>query len=346
MKRILLVGAGHAHASLLASLRRAPLYGASLTLVSPRRRALYSGMLPGVIAGHYAREEAEYDVAALAERASAEYIEASVGALDLAACIAMLKDGRRLAFDIASLNSGSDTDRSVPGSSEHAVAVKPFDALADNVRFASRVAVVGGGAAGAELAMALRYRGGEVTLYSEGSEFASSVGERIARALRRIGVDFRPGMRVDRVEAGPAIVADGTRQLFDLVIWSTGASAQPWWRAAGLSVDERGFIHVDETLRSVSHRHVFAVGDCAAAGEAKSGVHSVRQGLGLERNLRHLVAGEPLERYEKNPRALMLLSCGSRYAVAARGGWSAEGRWVWWWKDWIDRRWMRALRGA
>jgi len=50
-------------------------------------------------------------------------------------------------------------------------------------------------------------------------------------------------------------------------------------------------------------------------------------------------------RYEPDPRALLLLSCGARYAIAARGTWSAEGRWAWWWKNWIDRRWLKRIRG-
>ena len=114
---------------------------------------------------------------------------------------------------------------------------------------------------------------------------------------------------------------------------------------AGLGVDDRGFVRVDESLRSVSHPHIFAVGDCAGLGEAKSGVHAVRHGAVLEQNFRNLVANVPLVNYEPDPRALLLMSCGARYAIAARGAWSAEGPWAWWWKYWIDRRWMKYLRG-
>jgi selenide,water dikinase len=114
---------------------------------------------------------------------------------------------------------------------------------------------------------------------------------------------------------------------------------------SGLALDDRGFVRVNETLRSVSHPHIFAVGDCAGLGEAKSGVHAVRHGAVLEQNFRHLVAGTPLVNYESDPRGLLLLSCGGRYAIAARGTWSAEGSWAWWWKYWIDRRWMKYLRG-
>ncbi|HEY3073706.1 MAG TPA: FAD-dependent oxidoreductase [Burkholderiales bacterium] len=346
MKRILLVGAGHAHAWLLASLAEAPLFGARLTLVSPSARQLYSAMLPGVIAGHYRRAEAEFDVAMLAERAYTEFIPGSVERLDAERRIATLSDGREIAFDVASLNAGSRTEDAVPGSREHALSVKPFERLVERLRVVSHVAVAGGGAAGAELAMALRYRGGEVTLYSESQGFPAPLAKRIERALRRRGVDFRPGMRVDAVEPGPVVVAGAARQQFDLVLWATGPAPLVWLATSGLALVEHGFVQVDRALRSVSHPHIFAVGDCAALEEAKSGVHSVRHGMLLAQNLRNLVAGEALLPYAANPRALLLLSCGARYAIATRGGWSAEGRLAWWWKNAIDRRWMRKLNAT
>ena len=336
MKRVLLAGAGHAHAALLASLAKAPLYGARFTLVSPQARALYSGMVPGVIAGHYHVEEAQFDVAALAARAAVEFVAAGIESLDLAARSATLSDGPSIGYDLCSLNIGSCT----PAPS-HAVSAKPFGELVEKLRFASHVAVAGGGAAGAELAMALRHRGGEVTLYSE----QSTLPKRVERALRRCRVDFRPGMRVDAVEEGPVVVSGSARQHFDLVLWATGPAAFPWLRASGLTTDEAGFVRVDGSLRSVSHPEVFALGDCAALGEPKAGVYAVRHARVLEQNLRNLVLRQPLVQYEENRPALMLLSCGRRYAIASRGTWSAQGRWVWWWKNWIDRGWIRRLAG-
>jgi selenide,water dikinase len=301
-------------------------------------------MVPGVIAGHYRREEAEFDVAALAAHAYAEFVPGRVRALDAARRAVTLDDGREIGYDVLSLNAGSRTQDSVPGAREHALSVKPFERLADELRLGSHIAIAGGGAAGAELAMALRHRGGEVTLYSEQATFAAPLARRVERALRRRRVDFRPGMRVDALEPGPVVIAGRARQQFDLVVWATGPAALPWLAGSGLAVDDEGFVRVDPMLRSVSHPEVFALGDCAAAAEAKSGVYAVRHGELLARNLPRLVAGTPLEAYQPDSRALMLLTCGARYAIAARGGWSAEGRWAWWWKNWIDRRWLKRLR--
>jgi len=346
VKRVLLVGAGHAHARLLAALARQPLYGARLTLVSPNARQLYSAMLPGVIAGHYRREEAEFDVALLAERAYAEFVPAALTALDAERRTATLVDGRTIGFDVASLNAGSRPEDNVPGCRQFALPVKPFERLVDGLRRVGHIAIAGGGAAGAELAMALRHRGGEVTLYSARAAFPEALARRVGRRLRRVGVDYRPGMRVDAIESGPLVVAGSARQQFDTVLWATGPAPLEWLASSGLALDDGGFVRVDPALRSVSHPHVFAVGDCAALAEAKSGVHAVRQGAVLERNLRHLAAGTALEAYEPQPNALLLMSCGARYAIASRGGWSVEGRWAWWWKNAVDRSWMRRLNAT
>jgi selenide,water dikinase len=346
VKQILLVGAGHAHAVVLRGLAGKPAYGARVTLVSPAAKQLYSGMLPGVVAGHYRRHQAEIDVGRLAEAAYVEFVEGEVAALDARRRVATLADGREIAYDVASLNAGSRPEISVPGAAEHALPVKPFDRFVRELRLAPRIAIGGGGAAGAELAMALRHRGCAVTLYSESSAFDDGLERRVTGALRSRGVDFRPGHAITAIEPGPVVVSGPARQDFDLVIWATGAAPLPWLARTGMHTDGRGFLLVDPTLRSVSHPEVFVAGDCATvegARHPKSGLYSVRHGEVLAVNLRKSIVGEPLKAYRPQKRGLVLLSCGGRRAIAARGGWSAEGWWVWRWKDWIDRRWVKSL---
>jgi pyridine nucleotide-disulfide oxidoreductase family protein len=346
VKRILLIGAGHGHLVVLRSLAQRPLYGARITLVSPRPKQIYSGMLPGVLAGHYRRAEAEIDVAALAERGYVEFEQGLVERLDVERRLALLKDGRSLGYDSVCINAGSLVEASIPGS-EHALAVKPFDVFIERLRIAERVAVAGAGAAGAELAMALRHRGAQVTLYSEKATMPPPLAARVVRQLRRRKVDFRPGMPVTAIEPGPVVIAGQARQEFDLVLLATGAAPLPWLRQSGLATDEQGFVLVHDTLQSVSHPEVFAIGDCATLRNSphpKSGVFAVRHGEALVENLRRLFSGTALEPYVPQKRALILLSCGARYAIAERGGWSAQGRWVWWLKDGIDRRWIASFR--
>ena len=342
MKRVLLIGAGHGHLVALRSLAHKPLYGARITLVTPHERHVYSGMLPGILAGHYRRAEAEIDIPALAERGYVEVEYASVERLDVEKRLAFLHDGRSLGYDFASLNCGSIIDASLPGA-EHALPVKPFDEFLARLRIAERVAVVGAGVAGAELAMALRHRGAQVTLYADKPVLAP----RVIRQLRRRKVDYRPGMPVTAIEPGPVVIAGAARQDFELVLLATGAVPLPWLRESGLATDERGFALVHPTLQSLSHPEVFALGDCATlpgAPHPRSGVYAVRHGESLIENLRRLFAGAALEPYAPQRKALALISCGARYAIAQRGAWSAQGRWVWWWKDRIDRGWLASFR--
>ena len=344
MKRILLVGGGHAHLAVLRSLVKEPLHGARFALVTPRAKQIYSGMLPGVIAGHYRRHEAEIDLARLAEAAYVEFIEAEVAKLEPERKLATLKDGAELEYDLVSLNVGSLVERSIPGAGL-ALAAKPFEAFFDKLKTVklNRVAIAGAGAAGAELAMALRHRGAAVTLYAERAELSPP---RIEPVLRGLGVDLRPGMAVTAIEPGPTVIAGPSRQEFDAVLLTTGAAPLPWLRGSALERDERGFVLVDDTLQSVSHPEVFAAGDCATLRSGpvpKSGVYALRQGETLALSFRQVVQGGAPAAYRPQRHALLLLSCGRRYAIAQRGGWSAEGRWVWWWKDRIDRNWIKSL---
>jgi NADH dehydrogenase FAD-containing subunit len=285
-------------------------------------------MLPGYVAGHYAAADIRIDVAALCARAGVRLVLGRVAALDADQRIARLEDGTRIAYDWASLDVGSTSN-----APEDALAAKPFEpfmARWEEVRNDVRsVAVVGGGAAGVEMAMAVAHRTrARVALYSDRPMFRPGLAKRIARQLEANGVELR----------NAAYAGEST----DLVVWTAGAFALPWLRESGLAVDERGFVLVDAQLRSVSHPEVFAAGDCATLRDAphpKSGVYAVRHAPVLAANLRGAA-----RRYAPQRRSLALLSCGGRYAIGDWGPLSWEGAWVWRWKDRIDRRWVQSFR--
>jgi pyridine nucleotide-disulfide oxidoreductase family protein len=349
VKRVVLAGAGHAHLVVLRAIAAQPLYGASVTLVSPYPRQVYSGMLPGLIAGHHAVEDVLVDVAGLAGRVGAEFVQGAVDALDVTARQLRLHDGREVEYDYLSLNVGSLVSAGGLPGGELGLPVKPFEPFLgalDGEPF-SRVAVVGAGAAGMELAMALAHRGAAVTLYADKPTLPAALIERAERRMRRIGVDYRVGMPVSALEPGPVVVTGAARQEFDHVILSTGLAPAPFLAASGLFCTERGYVRVAPTLRSLSHERVFAAGDCATVHETphpKSGVYSVRHGEILAANLRAVVLGTELKAYQPQKKSLQILTCGSRYAIAQRAERVVEGWWVWRWKNWIDRRWMRSLR--
>ncbi|MFO1330775.1 MAG: FAD-dependent oxidoreductase [Rubrivivax sp.] len=362
MKRVLLLGAGHAQVRVLLELARTPLPGAEVTLVTPFPYQTYSGMVPGLVAGHYTAEQCQIPLAPLVQAARVRLAPGHAVQLDAAARQVRLADGQVIGYDLLSLDTGSVMARDrIDGAREHGLFVRPiehFVQLLDPLLVLAcervlDVVVVGGGAAGVELAMALQHRlaghGDErarVALVSGDGPplfgYPQPVIERGLRALarRRITV-FQE--RCGRIEAGALHLASGARLACDAPVIATGADAPPYLQGSGLRLDEQGFVATGPTLQSLSHPEVFAAGDVSARPDAphpRSGVYAVRAGPVLAVNLRAAAAGGELQRWQPQARSLNLLSCGDRRAIAAWGPLSADGRWAWWWKDRIDRRFM------
>jgi len=364
---IVLVGGGHAHVAVLRRFGMRPEPGVRLTLVAREVETPYSGMIPGHFAGHYTRAECHIDLVRLARFAGARLVHASATGLDLAGRRVLVDGGRPpVVWDFVSLDTGSTPDASaIPGAAEHAVAVKPIDGLlaavaqwerdlaAGSAPF--RLAVIGAGAGGTELAMALNYRLGKVAgarlsvvLADASAEIVpthnAAVRRALARALRERGIETALGHPVRAIEAGRIERAGASIVAFDRAILVTGAGAPAWPAASGLATDARGFARVATTLQSVSHPGVFAAGDLASVeGHAlpKSGVYAVRAGPVLADNLRRAARGEALRLWVPQRHALALVSTGGKSAVASRAGLAFSGPAMWRLKDWIDRRWMR-----
>ena len=177
--------------------------------------------------------------------------------------------------------------------------------------------------------------------------FPPAARRRVERILQAGAIELHLGSAVTAIESGGLRRADGAMIACDAVILATGVAALPWLRDSGLATDASGFVAVDACLQSLSHPGVFAAGDMAAmAGHAlaKAGVFAVRQGPVLAENLFRICRGQPLRRYRPQSAALALIATGARHAVAARGSFAAEGGWLWWLKDGIDRRFMRRYR--
>jgi len=368
MKRLLLAGAGHAHAQVLQAWAREPLDGVELTVVSPQPLAPYSGMVPGWLAGLYRHEEIVVDFPALCRAAGARWITGSIDRLDAQRREARLDSGEELPYDLLSLNVGSTLRPPwIPQarvlSMRPLAALRPaWHALLDEVRDSPsreplQVTAVGGGAAGFEslLAALARLRrlcpdrplhGRLVTRAPGLLPGLSSPARRAAlRALERARVRLQLGTPWNDAMARPG----------EIVLWATGAQAHDWLRdrerRGALGVGPEGYVRIDAQLRSLSHPQVFAVGDCADWGHdgagplPKAGVYAVRMGPVLLHNLRAALQRRPLRRYEPQRRYLVLLATGDGRAIASRGALGASGRWAWHWKDLIDRRFIARFAG-
>ncbi len=374
MTNLLLLGGGHSHVEVLRQFGVRPVPGVRLTLISRGHYTPYSGMLPGLIAGHYSFEDAHLDLRRLARFAGARGLFDEAVGLDLPARRVICRNSPPVDYDLLSIDIGSTPNVSVPGAAEHATAVKPIDrfleqwnALRDRVRAATgptRIAVVGGGAGGVELMLSVQFalrtllqeQGQDADrlachLFTSGTTILPTHNRR-ARAIfdgifRQRGIRAHLNRKIVAVDAGCLRDDTGIEHRADEILWTTEARAASWLRESGLATDEDGFVRVSGTLESTSHPGVFAAGDVAAlVGHRleKSGVYAVREGKTLAPNLRRAAAGERLQPYRPQRQFLSLISTGNKYAVAARGRFAVGGAWVWHWKDAVDRAFMRKYR--
>ena len=293
------------------------------------------------------------------------FLESEVTGLDPAGKTVELAGRPPVHYDLLSIDIGSQPELdSVPGARAHAVAVKPVAGLWQRWReievhlarvgehTGHRVAVVGGGAGSVELILAMAHAlGGRdivFELWCGAPEILQGYnrGARAAvmAALARSGIAVHLDSRVVAVDDAALVLADGSRHLYDDLFWCTGASAAPWVAASGLSCDPRGFLEIRDTLQSLDDDDIFAAGDIAtqvAPPRPKAGVYAVRQGPVLARNLRARLLGEPLREHHPQQRFLSLVSLGGKEASADKGPLYATGKWVWRWKDHIDRGFMQ-----
>jgi pyridine nucleotide-disulfide oxidoreductase family protein len=363
MKQLVLAGGGHAHVQVLAALAAQPLPGVEVTLVTPQPVLWYSGMVPGVIAGRYAPEEAQIDLAALARRAGVRLVLDAVAALRPETRRLRLAGGADLAYDALSLDTGGELSRDlIDGARDQALFVRPLHSFVQLwprlQSLAARqpglqVVVIGGGAAGFELAAAMRralVAQARVTLVAGNAgllpSFPRGLRHHALAVLKSRSVTVIADDAVE-IEPGQLRLSGGSRLPCDAPVVALGVQPPAWLSDSGLRLAPDGFIATGATLQSVSHPEVFAVGDVSRRIDAphpRSGVYAVRAGPVLTANLRAWAAGQPLTVYRPQRLALALLSCGDGTALASWGPLSARGAWVWRWKDRIDRAFVEAYR--
>jgi len=366
---LVLVGGGHSHVEVLRQFALHPAPDIRLTVISRDIHTPYSGMLPGFAAGHYSHDDAHIDLRPLARTAGARLFHAEAIGLDLEGKRVICAGRPPVEFDCLSVDIGAKPGwANTPGAADHTLPIKPVDGfiagwqaiertLQRHREQPFRIVVVGGGAGGTEICLALQHR---IATHAQGSprvRFAivadtaellpthsAGVRRRLTRVVRERGIELHLNRKV--VSVAPNLLKCQPEEdvPFDAAIWVTNAAPAAWLRQTGLATDENGFIAVSDRLQSTSHPLVFAAGDVAAlAGHrlAKSGVFAVREGPVLARNLLHACRGEPLEAYRPQRHHLALISTGDKYAIASRGRWNAEGAFIWRLKNHIDRRWMR-----
>jgi selenide,water dikinase len=372
LRDIVLIGGGHSHVGVLKRFAMDPVPGVRLTLICRDTHTPYSGMLPGYIAGHYNYDDVHIDLSKLAEYAGARFYRDEALGIDRNNKRVHCRNRPNVPYDILSINIGSSPQVSdVEGALEYAVPVKPITGFNNRwISLLSRIeshegpltlAIVGAGAGGVELTLAMQFRlqnelkrrGKDPEqlhfhLFDAATDILPTHNAKVRNIFRKTlsdrGVVVHLGTAVKKVEKGLLLTESGDVLEADEVLWVTRAGGPAWLRDTGLLLDDNLFIKVRDTLQAENDDSIFAAGDIANVvnhPREKAGVFAVRQGRPLADNLKRMALGKlPLD-FHPQRRWLALISTGDKFAVGSRGDRHFAGTWVWQWKNWIDRRFMK-----
>ncbi|WP_339673724.1 FAD-dependent oxidoreductase [Dasania marina] len=367
--RLVLVGAGHSHLMVLQYFSQKPIAGLQLTVISHSNYIPYSGMIPGLIAGHYSWQQCHIHLANLCHRAQAKLIIGDIDYIDSAEHSVSGPGIPPIAYDWLSLNTGSKNQLdAIAGASDQGLASKPIEQFLpawqqkiteiQHCRNSYKIAVVGGGAASVELLLAIQQR--LQTLPKQATISLSLVtaaknplpqynpanSQLIKKELQRHTIKLYVNSCASKAHHYGLDLADGSSIAANCVIWATQAGGPLWLKNTTVNCDEQGFVHVNQFLQSSSHPNVFAAGDMIHFSEQalpKSGVYAVRTGQALAKNLHRVIRNKALTPYQPQRYFLNILSLGNKRALAQWGIFSAAGSWVWYWKSWLDRRFVNKL---
>lgn len=320
MRDILLVGAGHTHLLVLQQLIENPITNARITLVSNAPSLWYSGMLPQVVSGQKQPSDIRINAARLAKLASARLVVEAVTGIDVEAKTLCFSSRPPMPFDVVSLNLGAVSalppiieDKNNAQAVPLLLPVKPLgDFLAawqklkaylDAHKKRMEIAIVGGGVASIELALAIRaYQRAwrpsmllHIHLVTRsncvGAELPHLARESLRLELLLAHITVHHEFTATHLGPGGLFGETGTRLPVDAVVWATQVQAPEWCKTAGLTCDAQGFVSVSPTLQSISHPDIFVVGDLADFTQKplpKAGVYAVRHAKVLVENLRRL----------------------------------------------------------
>lgn len=356
---LVLIGGGHAHALVARMWGMNPMPGVRLTLINPDPATPYTGMLPGLIAGHYTRDEMMVDLVRLGRFAGARVILDRVTGIDREGRRILLQNRPSIPYDMASIDIGISSDLpDITGFRTHAVAAKPLGNYAEQWEaFVAlglpnpRVVIIGAGVGGVELALASHHRLAatgavpDVVLLERAETALAGIGagtqRRLLAHLKRAGIRLVTQAKVTEIAEGHVSLEGAPDLPSDFTLAVSGTRPQGWLAGTGLALHE-GYVAVSPTLQS-SDPVIFSAGDCAHlshAPRAKAGVYAVREAPILFHNLRAALLGQPLRRYWPQSDYLKLISTGGKGAVADKWGLPLDGAWLWRWKDRIDRGFM------
>ncbi len=362
-KNVVLVGAGNAHLRFVKMFGMTPLRGVAVTLVCQSPTIPYSAMVPGHVAGDYTYDEISIDLVRLCRAMNVRFVADFATSIDTIEGAVRFAGRAALRYDVLSLGVGSMPATPAGLDESTSWKMRPLDRLTSRLDELHRslvaeprafhFVIVGGGASGCELALAIRKRFRDVPDFRISlvqndprllPRFPEKAGRIFTSRLEAEGITLRLGTAVTGGDLHSLTLNGGEKLPFDVVLWATNAAPPPLIATTDLPCDGAGFLRVNDTLQSIVDPTVFGTGDCITLEShptlLKNGVYAVREGGILYENVGRFLREKPLTRFVPQSRCLTLLNTADTHALFCYGPIVWKGRLTRLLKDAIDRRWI------
>ncbi|MEJ2158209.1 MAG: FAD-dependent oxidoreductase [Desulfobacteraceae bacterium] len=366
-KDLILLGGGHAHMVTLANIGDFVRQGHRVTVIGPSEHHYYSGMGPGMLSQTYTPQQIRFNTRRTVEKNGGRFIKDRASHIDPDRRIVYAASGDTFPYDVLSCNTGSQVpDYMIEGSRDKVFTTKPIEGMITaqeallqlaKTQSKTRVAVVGGGAAGIEVAgnaWSLLSKNGrhrfEVVLFSEGKllpRFPDKVRKAVLGVFLKRGIKILENNKVDRIGDHVLLLKSGKRYRADLIFIAIGVKPSPIFAASRLPTGPLGALAVNEYLQCSAYPQIFGGGDCIYFENHplnKVGVYAVRQNPILYQNLMASLAGQPLTPFSPGGAYLLVFNLGKGIGVYYKQGIAFKGRLAFLIKDLIDRRFIRKFQ--
>ncbi len=349
IKKLVLVGASPTHLQVVAAFKAAPRADTDVILVTPLDHAVHSALLSGMVAGQYDPAQCTALLEELVKGSAIKIVPAHCTGVDTATRQLRLSNGHIVHYDILSLDARPVVDRDaidaqVPGAKQYAMFTQPPEhfaklwpqVLAHAAQKALHISVLGAGAQGVELAMALQHRlpTCRVTLIASPAApvAAHTLGlqRRVMAALKALNITVLQDS-CSNIEASCLHFSSGASLVCDIPVVAIDGHPPTYLAGSGLALNDDGSLRINTYHQSASHSHVFA--DTAACG--------FEAGAAFNTNMRAVLDDKPPKLAVPAPHALNLISCGPRKAIASWGAIHFPSAIAWRLYAVINQRWIR-----
>ena len=358
-KMLILVGGGHTHRFLITSMIREKLENYNVLLISNYDKQFYSGMASAYMENIYSEDDFSVDLRRLCNKAGISFIEEEVLSVDPTKKTLITSNNKTYEFDLISFDTGSDTaGKKISGAKEFSKSVKPLQNLKvikniikKSVNEKLGIVVIGAGAAGIEMSIAMRKfcdkekNKNKISIIDSNNEIMDGYDKKIKRIvhkeLNKNEIELFTNERVNCIKKDTIIMDSGKEINYGFLMLASGSVAHDLYKKSKFEVDERGYMIVNSYLQNEKYPFVFGAGDCISIKEydyvKKVGVYAIKEAPILWENIKRAARNKELKKYVAQKEYLAIVSLGNKRGALSYHGFVLSGKIAWNLKDYIDR---------